>query len=87
VENFFFSIFFLIYEFAFLPFIYLKVFYNVIKLSNWDNLMVVFFIWLIGGPFFLLFNITVDFYNFIKILCDTDEDEEALKEKEKEDFK
>jgi len=87
VENFFFSIAFLFYEFLFLPFIYLKVFYNVIKLSSWDNLMVVFFIWLIAGPFFLLFNIVVDFYNFMKILCDMDEDEEMVKEREREDFK
>jgi len=87
VENFFFSIAFLFYEFLFLPFIYLKVFYNVIKLSSWDNLMIVFFIWLIAGPFFLLFNIVVDFYNFMKILCDMDEDEEMVKEREREDFK
>jgi hypothetical protein len=39
VENFFFSIAFLAYEFFWLPFIYLKVFYNIFRLANWDNLL------------------------------------------------
>lgn len=87
VENFFFSLCFLIYEFVFLPLIYLKVFYNILKLANWDNLMQVFFIWLVGGPFCMLFNILTDFFNFMKILCSYDEDEEAKKDKDKEEFK
>ena len=87
VENFFFSIAFLAYEFIWLPLIYLKVFYNIVRLANWGNVMQVFFVWMIIGPIFLALNISTDYFYFIKILCDYDMDKELQKEKDQEDYK
>jgi hypothetical protein len=43
--------------------------------------------WLVVGPLYLFFNITKDYFYFIKILCDYDMDKEINREKEQEDFK
>lgn len=87
VENFFFSIAFLSYEFFFLPWIYLKIFYNIFRLANWGNVMQIFFMWLVCGPIYLLTKITMDYVYFIKILCDYDMEMVLKSEKDAEDYK
>jgi len=85
-ENFFYLLFFTIYEFIFCPIILLRVFYNILRLSSWSMLLPFFFLWLFIGPFLLLFGILKDQLYMVKLLCDLHDEEEQFKEKE-EDFK
>lgn len=43
--------------------------------------------WFVSGLVYLIFAVFKDTFYFIKILCDTQEDEDLFKEKEEEDFK
>lgn len=43
--------------------------------------------WIAVGPVYLVFAVFKDCFYFVKILCDTKDDEGMVKEKEEEDFK
>ena len=78
---------FLIYELFLCPYIYLKTLVIVAYLSTWLSLIPMFIFWIALGPFILMFALCKDFFFYIKILCDYQEEEDQFKEKEEEDFK
>ena len=43
--------------------------------------------WIVVGPVYLVFAVLKDCFYFVKILCDTKEDEALVKEREEEDLK
>ena len=69
VENFFYIIGFMVYEFVLVPLIYFRVLYNIIRLSGFLMMLPLVFIWLITGPFVLLFGVFKDTFYFLMILC------------------
>jgi hypothetical protein len=75
-ENFFYIIFFLLYEFILCPYIFFKVMINIFILSKFLWLPIMFFFWLLLGPFLLLLAICKDMFYFIKILCDYQDEED-----------
>jgi hypothetical protein len=86
-ENSFYIFGFLIYELILCPVIFVRVLYNIFRLSRILTLLPLILFWFIIGPLYLLFSIFRDVFYFIKILCDYHEEEDNLKEKEEEDFK
>jgi hypothetical protein len=86
-ENCGFIIAFFLCEMCLLPLIYFRVLFNVFALSSWAMMIPLTFFWLIIGPFYLIVAIFKDVFYFVKIMCDYQEEEDTLKEKEEEDFK
>lgn len=60
----------LIYELLYVPFIYIKVLFNIIRLASFLNMLFLLFLWTLFGLFFLLSALCKDMFYFIKILCD-----------------
>ena len=86
-ENAFYIFLFVLYEFILCPLIFLRVFYNIARLSTFLTFLPLLLFWLVIGPFYLLYIIFRDVFYFVKILCDYHEEEDNLKEREEEDFK
>jgi putative lipase involved disintegration of autophagic bodies len=61
--------------------------YNIAKLSSIFTFLPLEIFWIIIGPLYLLFSIGKDLFYVFKILCDYQQEEDHLKEKEEEDFK
>mmetsp|Transcript_45393 Transcript_45393/g.33176 ORF Transcript_45393/g.33176 Transcript_45393/m.33176 type:complete len:312 (+) Transcript_45393:2391-3326(+) len=86
-ENSLFIFLFFLYELVLCPLIYLRVVYNVAKLSTFLSFLPLELFWLLIGPFYLVYVIFRDIFYLVKILCDYQQEEDNLKEKEEEDFK
>lgn len=86
-ENFFYIIFFTFYEFVLCPVIFLRVIYNIFRLSTWWFFVPMFLFWVIVGPIYLIAMIFKDLFYFIKILCDYHDDEYMKNERNEEDFR
>ena len=69
-ENFFYLFAFMFYELFLIPFVYLKVIYNIIKVSMLKQLFFLLAFWLFVGPIYLIFAAFKDAFYFIKILID-----------------
>ena len=68
VENIYFIIEFFLSEICLVPYNYLRIMFQTLKLSDYRDFHLVIF-WIICGFFYLLFyGVTVDMYYFIKIL-------------------
>mmetsp|Transcript_43453 Transcript_43453/g.41915 ORF Transcript_43453/g.41915 Transcript_43453/m.41915 type:complete len:255 (-) Transcript_43453:762-1526(-) len=87
MENTLFILLFFLYELVLTPFIYLRVIYNISKLATIITFIPLEIFWLIIGPFYLTYSIFKDIFYMCKILCDYQQEEDTLKEKEEEDFK
>ena len=74
-ENCFYIISFVIGEFLLCPLIYIKVIYNVIKVAMLKQLIPLLAFWIAVGPLYLVFAVFKDCFYFVKILCDTKDDE------------
>jgi len=62
------------------PIIYVKIGFNVVKLADAFQKFELLSKWLIGGPFYLLYGVGLDMYNFVRILKDykMDDDPERM---------
>ena len=69
IENFFYIIAFLVYEILLVPLIYLRVLYNIVRLSGILMLLPLVIIWLVSGLFVLIFGVVKDTIYFLIILC------------------
>lgn len=87
IENFFYIVIFFMYEFCLVPYLYIKMFSNIVKLSNASLMLPLILLWSLFGFLYLFLMIFKDMFYFLKILCDYQEDEDKFKEKEEEDFK
>lgn len=68
VENIYFIIEFFISEMLLVPYNYLRILFQTLKLSGFKDFYLVIF-WMLFGFFYLLFyGVTMDIYYFIKIL-------------------
>jgi hypothetical protein len=76
VENSAYIVCFFFYELFLCPYIYFKVFVNIMILSNFLRLVPLMLFWMVVGPFVLLFSIGKDLFFFIKILCDYQDEED-----------
>mmetsp|Transcript_37727 Transcript_37727/g.57765 ORF Transcript_37727/g.57765 Transcript_37727/m.57765 type:complete len:232 (+) Transcript_37727:2680-3375(+) len=86
VENLFFIFYQLLYELMLVPIIYLRMFYNVVKLGGYRSSHLILF-WVFCGPFFLLYGASIDIYYYVKILCDYKLDDDLQVKMEEEDQK
>jgi hypothetical protein len=57
------------------PFIYFRVFYNVVKLAGFGGIHLLIG-WTFGGIFYLLYGVAIDLFYYMKILCDYKEDDD-----------
>lgn len=85
-ENLLYLISFLMYEAVQCPWIFVRVIYNVIKLATYLQIVPYIALWLIIGPFMLIFGIFKDFFFFVKILCDYQETANQEKEVEEKEL-
>lgn len=76
VENSLYLVAFLSYELLLCPYIYIKIFINIFRLSTFKWFWINFFFWLFAGIFMLLFAVAKDTFYFIKILCDYRDEED-----------
>ena len=86
-ENGFYFLFLFFYELVLLPFIYLRVIYNVIRMASACMLIPYVLLWFFVGPFYLLVRLFIDLFYLGRIFCDTQHEEDAQKQKEEEDYK
>lgn len=69
VENVIYIFVFLAYELALVPIIFLRVIYNIMKLSSLLSLLPLLIIWFALSPIVLILGVFKDLSNFLKILC------------------
>lgn len=69
-ENTFYILALLVQELLFVPLIYIKVMFNIIRLASFLNMIFLIVSWTFLGLFFLLLGVSKDMFYFIKILCD-----------------
>jgi len=67
-----------VYEIILLPFIYIKVIYNIIRVASPIKKVPFITFWLIIGPFFLIYGLFNDLLNLLRILWDYHEEENRL---------
>ena len=58
------------YELLLCPYVYLKVFLNIALFAGVWRLCPFWTLWLVSGPFILVFSVGKDLFFYIKILCD-----------------
>jgi uncharacterized membrane protein len=73
-ENFFYIMTFVGYELMLIPFIFVRVIYNLMRLASLLNFLRILFVWLIFGSMALVFFALKDTFYFIRILCDYQEE-------------
>lgn len=78
LENMWYIFNFFLYEIALVPFIYLRLIYNIVRVAETKNAIVLITIWVPFGPFFLSYGVLKDMYFYFKILCDYKEDDDAF---------
>ncbi|MFO0116905.1 MAG: hypothetical protein ACK521_04590 [bacterium] len=71
----------LLYFLLLVPIIYFKLMINILRAESLFNAIFLTIGWILFGPFYLLFYVFVDLFNFLKILYDykEDGDEEDIK--------
>jgi hypothetical protein len=69
-ENVVYMILFLMYEIVQIPWIFIRVIYNIFKLSTYLQMVPYIVMWLFVGPVMLIFGVFKDFFFYLKILCD-----------------
>lgn len=85
VENIYFIIEFFISEMLLVPYNYLRILFQTLKLSGFKDFYLVIF-WMLFGFFYLLFyGVTMDIYYFIKILRNYQLDDDLKTQMEDED--
>ena len=87
LENLFYIVIFAFYELMLVPFIYIKVAFDIIRLATFFNMIWLTFMWLLFGLLYLLFGVFKDMFFFVKTLCDYKDEDDKTQEKELEDFK
>lgn len=87
VENAFYLFFFVLQEFSLFPLVYAKVAATIALLSVWYRMIPLMCLWLMAGPFIMIYLMGKDTWYFVKTLCDYMEEEDKMKEKEDEDFR
>ena len=85
-ENLVFMVSQLIHELILVPWIYIRVFYNVIKLAGLGGMHLLLG-WSVGGLFYLLYGVGLDMYYYVKIMCDYKMDDDKQVKMEEEDMK
>ena len=86
LENVYYIVTFLLYELLLVPFIYLRLIFNILRVeTNICNAIGLSLAWLLIGPFYLLLGLIQDMYYYNKVLCDYHEDDNAATEKQVED--
>ena len=76
----------LIYELFLIPFIYLRLIYNILRVEdNRLNAILLVLIWIVIGMFYLLFYLVIDMLHYFKILYDYHDNENSWLEQAKED--
>jgi hypothetical protein len=85
IENTIYIIITFIYEIFFVPLIFLKVIFDIIRYATFLEMIFLLFSWLIFGMVFLIFGVFKDMFFFIKILCDYKDEDDDNEEKEMED--
>jgi hypothetical protein len=69
IENIFYIIGFLIYEWVLVPFIFFKVLFNIIRNAGILMFLPLLIVWIIVGPFLLIYDVFRDTGYFIVTLC------------------
>ena len=87
LENIVYILVFLIYEVSLVPFIYVKVSINIIRLATFFNMLFLLSLWILFGILFLIYGVFKDMFFFFKTLCDYKDEDDQYKEKEEEDAK
>jgi hypothetical protein len=77
----------LLYEIALTPYLYLKMFYIIYKMSPFLHMLLLTSLWMLFGFLFLIYAVFTDMFHFLKILCDYKDEDEIKLEKEAEDSK
>ena len=85
VENIYYITVMLLRELLLVPFIFLRIMVNILRAAKLFSAIGNIFVWVIIGPFFLLYCVLNDMYFFSKILCDYREDDDATAVKQEED--
>ena len=71
----------LIYEVLLIPFIYLRLIYNILRVEdNRLNAILLVFTWIIIGFFYLLYYLVIDMLFYFKILYDYHDNENSAAE-------
>lgn len=78
-ENMLFLALFLAYEVMLIPYIIVKVFVTIMRLSSACNMIPLMIMWIVMAPIILLVNLMIDLANFIRILCDYSSNEDKNK--------
>ena len=74
-------------ELALVPYIFIRVSFNILTLSKPLDGIYLFVIWTIGGPIFLIYTVFEDIYYFFKVLCDYKTENDIFELKVDEDNK
>jgi hypothetical protein len=85
LENLYYILELFLYEVALVPYIYLRLIYNIAKVAEVKNAIGLILLWIPFGPFFLTYGVLKDMYFYFKILCDYKEDDDAFLIKQEED--
>jgi hypothetical protein len=87
-ENIIYLFMMFIYELILVPFIYLRVYYNILIMSSSiPNALLLYSLWIPFGVLFLLYCVCKDMFYFLKILCDYKDEDDQRIQKEAEDSK
>ena len=86
-ENIFYIMLFIIYEIVMCPVIFCKVIFNICRMCEFRNIIQLLLFWMLFGFVYLIFAVFKDCFYFVKILCNSQDDEDCFREKEEEDFK
>lgn len=87
IENVLFIFMFFLYEMLLTPLVFVKVLINIFSMCEMKSLIQLVLFWLLFGFVYLIFAVFKDCYYFVKILCNTQEEEDSYIEKQEEDFK
>ena len=77
IENTFYILSFVLYCMCLVPYIYVRMLVNILMVAsgpNFKSAIGIWFGWVLGGLFFLLYTLLMDTYRYITILCDPKED-------------
>ena len=85
LENFFYIFYMFLYELMLVPFIYLRLVFQIIAVAEFLDAFSKICIWLMIGLFFLIYNLVIDMFYYFKILCDYKEEEGATVSKVEQD--
>lgn len=76
----------LVYELLLIPFIYLRLIYNILRVEdNRLNAILLVLIWIVIGLFYLLYYLVIDMLYYFKILYDYHDNETSGADQLRED--